>query len=98
MYPSRAHYPKEVTIRGNEWAVRFCKFVPGGHKSWIGYCDKHERTIWIVRRLGPKRTMRVFVHEVAHAFEAEYGLKIPHKLIQKLEWPVVNYLLENFVA
>lgn len=90
--PTQKQYPREIMIRGSVWTIKFVRNL-GPHLC--GECDLAEREIRIAQKLKPMLRLETFVHEVLHAFEEEYGLKIPHKMIYKLEKPLCNLLIEN---
>lgn len=54
----------------------------------LGYCTADKRLIYIKKDLSEKESMTIFLHELLHALEFEYGLKIPHKLIYSLQDPL----------
>jgi hypothetical protein len=90
-FPKVTHYPKELNVKGETYAVVFRRKL-----DCLGKCDPEKRTIYIKTGLGPKETFRTFVHEVLHALEFEYELKIKHSLVYELEAAITDTLLLNF--
>lgn len=67
-----------------------------------GYCidakPPHEpgaRTIMILNSLSKKEKLETFCHELLHAIEFEFKIKIPHQLIYKLQMPLAQLFLQN---
>ncbi len=62
----------------------------------MGLCDPEKRVIYI--RLGQphSETFNTFIHEVLHAFEAEYDVDVPHETVYTLERALSDFLLTNF--
>ncbi len=90
--PNQRDYPREIMIRGSIWKIKFVRRL--GPK-FCGECDLAEKEILIAQKLKPAIRMETFIHEVLHAFEEEYKLRLPHKLIYALEKPLCNLLIEN---
>lgn len=53
------------------------------------------RTILIHKEISPAEQYEIFCHEVLHALEFEYKIKLPHKLIYELQGPLAFLLLNN---
>jgi hypothetical protein len=72
----------------------------------FGYClgedsDIGCRTIQLKKGMSAAKTAKTFIHEVFHAIDFEWGIKIPHKLIDALEVPLYHLFTKNpsaFVA
>lgn len=66
-----------------------------------GECTSSEsgvasRTILILKDMTPEEQFDAFAHELLHAIEFEYKLKIPHKLIYSVQAPLAFILRQNF--
>lgn len=95
-YPRRSQYPKELIIGRRTWAVVFCDAVPDGDPSWHGYCWEYEDTIYLVKGYSPRNTFETFIHEIMHALEYTWNIKIPHELIYILQRPIARFVRDNF--
>ena len=88
-------YPRELQVGESIYSIRFVRRIPDEPKDTVGLCDDGDKMIWI--RLGqtPRERWKTLTHEIAHALEAEYQIKIPHKLIYRLEEPIARLLEDN---
>ncbi len=85
--------PRLVTIGENVWTIQFVKSLDGNKDT--GECDSHENVIRVRLGLTPEERLKTIIHEIFHAWEYEYGLSIPHKLIYALEEPITDFIAEN---
>jgi hypothetical protein len=60
-----------------------------------GLCDPNTRTIYLLIGMSETETIKTLIHEVTHALEAEWGEKIPHRLVYVLEEAVYKLLKLN---
>jgi hypothetical protein len=60
-----------------------------------GTCDPNRREIKIYRKQTPRMLLRTFWHEVKHAFEFEWRIKLDHQVIYDLEKPMADLFLKN---
>lgn len=51
----------------------------------LGECSQEPREIRIRSDLSPRLTLITFIHEVLHAMQFEYGIKIPHASVNQLD-------------
>ncbi len=91
--PKIRQYPKSVIIKDEEYKIRFVRKL--GPKTF-GECDPETREIRIRFGQGREETLKTMIHELFHAIEFEYDLKIKHRLIHNLEEPLFLFLLSNF--
>lgn len=63
----------------------------------LGLCDASTQTVYIKEGQSEFERLRIWIHEVGHAFEAEYGVEIPHGLLEKLDRIIARFLLDNFL-
>lgn len=87
--------PKELLIGEEIYKVVFVKAFKGD-KLQIGQYDP-DGFIRIKTGLSKYERLETLVHEIMHALEAEYGVPMPHKLIKKLEGPVTEFIMNNFM-
>jgi hypothetical protein len=90
--PSVKDYPMEIHVGDETYVIRFVSRMP---KNEVGLCDDGAHVILIKRGMSKAQTFRTVVHEVLHAIEFEYQLKVPHKLVYQLEKAIVDVLLMN---
>lgn len=91
--PAMRVYQKDLLINDEWWEIQFKKKMP---KGVVGLCHSDTRVIEI--KLGQTRTetLSTMVHEVLHAMEAEYDIKVPHKAIYGFERAITKFLMDNF--
>ena len=81
--PKKRAYPREMVINGEPWELRFKRVVEkttsGKPLDTAGLCDPSERVITIQSGLSIEETFDIWVHELLHAFEDEYGIKLSSK-------------------
>jgi hypothetical protein len=66
----------------------------------LGECiNKHNpngsRMILLKSGMSKREERHIFVHELLHAIEFEYGISIPHNVIYALQEPLAEVLLMN---
>ncbi len=91
-FPRVNQYPREVSVAGETYKVRFKKYLG---KDTCGLCDASTKTISIKTGLEPKDRFATFLHELIHAIEFEHELPIKHKLVYGLEIAIVEFLVAN---
>lgn len=93
--PRIKDYPKSILVRDEEYRISFVKVIKGDPTT-LGQCCSSECKIWIKKGQGPAETLKTFVHEVLHALEFEYKIKIKHRSVYRLEVAIFELLLANF--
>lgn len=53
------------------------------------------KMIYLKKGMSRKETLEIFVHEVLHAIEFEYGITLPHKIVYALQGPLALVLTQN---
>lgn len=93
----RSDCPRHVFIKDSFYTVLFKRNLADfiGIKSVIGYCDGEKQIIFIQIGLSAEVLFATFMHEVMHSIEFEYNIKIPHKLIYKMDAPLAKFLADN---
>jgi hypothetical protein len=80
---AKRHYPKELTIKGNVWCIKWKRSLDYDPEDIpndvVGLCDIYDRTIYIKLGMSQRDTFDVFIHEILHAFEEEFGFNISGK-------------------
>lgn len=96
-----AQYPREIRIPCRDggtqvyavrWVSKKSRKLP---KDTIAHCHPGDYVIRIKRGLGRAETFKSFIHEVLHAIEFEYPIKIKHKVIYELEDAIFRLLQLN---
>lgn len=90
----RRDFPKQICINGNMWRLYFRKMIEG-KANVLGLCCPEDKVILIKVGQKPQARLQTFFHELLHAIEFEYGVKISHKLIYKLEGPLADIVAQN---
>jgi len=94
--PPLRKYPKELHVNEETYSVRFVDKIPGEKLDVHGICDSGKHEILIRKDLTKSQTFRVFIHEVLHALEFEYEIKIEHKTVHQLEKAIGDLFIANF--
>ena len=91
-------YPKSIKITSEvEYQIKFVKRIEGAEDEEVfGEINLDDKVILIKRKQAPEEMFKTFIHEVFHAFEEEYNIKMSHTAIRKLESAVFNLLFMNF--
>lgn len=84
-------YPKKLHIGGETYRIIFVK----GFKH-LGETDAEKRTIKLRAGMSPRETFLTWIHEVGHALEFEFGIKIKHSAIYAYSIAIVELLMDNF--
>ncbi len=97
MYPLTDEYPKRLEVRGKRWTVEFSdQPIIYQHVLCRGLSCPVTRVITLDLDISPRLMFRTFCHEICHALEFEYELRIPHALIYALERPIASFVYQNF--
>lgn len=84
-------YPARVKVKDAYYRIVWVRDIPGYPTGELaGCCCSATKTIWIALGQSPEERAQTVAHELAHAIDFEYGLKLPHRLIYKLEAPLVD--------
>ena len=90
-------YPKSVKVRKRRYKVKMVSGLRADNTALRGYCDPNKpHTLYLDKNLDSKLLFSTFWHEVLHAIEVEYKIKVPHKLVYALEGPIAQLLKDNF--
>lgn len=87
--------PKYFEIGRETWEIRWVnKFKD---RQQVGESDPEKRIIRIRKGMTTKETWATLIHELLHAFEAEYDIKLKHKQIYELDRAVSEFIVDNFI-
>lgn len=96
--------PRSVLIGAHRWRVavvtqEYCDEVADdcldNGESAAGLCWPARRTIYLSRELDGLELLDSFMHEVEHAFEAEYGYRVPHWIVEKQGTQWARFIVAN---
>jgi hypothetical protein len=90
--PKVRDYPVEVAVGDSVYELRFVRSIPEAQNA-VGLCDEGAQVIKIAYGQSPRERFRTFLHELLHAVDFEYKLRLPHRLIYRLEGPLADALL-----
>lgn len=95
--PSRREYPKSIRVKDTDYAIKFKRRIqaPDGDAA-VGLFDPSEHIISLKIGQTVGELYYTFIHEVVHAFEVEYDIKLAHKDVERLEKAIGDFLLVNF--
>jgi len=71
------------------------KIVIDKHAYAYGYCCTDAKIIFLELGMKPRLARKTFLHEVIHAIEEEYGIKLPHGFVDAFEAPLEAFLRLN---
>jgi hypothetical protein len=69
--------PRSFRVKGRRWTLRFVPLV-NGEPDTLGCCYRDNRIVEIKTGLNSRHRLEIWLHEIAHAIEFEYGVKMPH--------------------
>lgn len=87
-------YPKNLHIGTELYTIKLVKKFD--QPDVLGECDDTKKEIRILASLGSVEMFKTFLHELCHAVDFEYNLKLKHKQVYKLEEALLKLLVENF--
>jgi len=88
-------YPRRVKIGDSFYRIRFVKKIQGTDKKYSGMFYPHTKQICILNSLSKDETLKTYLHEISHAMECEYDIKISHKAIYQYEEAIFDYIVAN---
>lgn len=94
IFPTLNKYPKEIVIRKAIYCVLIVDTIKNNPRI-LGFCSRKHK-IWIKKQASRKKMYDTFMHELLHAFEFEYNIKIKHKAVYQLAKAFTKYLKDNF--
>ena len=94
--PKRSQYPKEALVHNECYAISFVNKMSESPTGDAGECDEINKYIRINRKLSAGETFYTFIHELLHAADQEYKIKLTHRQIYKLEQAIGDYFLTNY--
>jgi len=87
-------YPKSLKVRNKNYKLEFTKDITDAGIWTVG---ANGSKIQISEFQSEKEKFKTVIHEVLHAIEHEYKIKISHKLIHALENPLARFINDNMI-
>lgn len=85
--------PNRVWIKNDQYEIVYQKVIDNIED--IGYCDDKKKIIYIKLGLDKKTELDTFIHELLHAIQHKYKLRISHNNIDKLGTALAEIILLN---
>lgn len=94
-------YPATLRVGDRTYRIRFVKSIrrcnrPVGKGATIGLHDPARVEILIKQGLSEDDTLKTLLHELVHAIEYEYEIKISHSGVYKFEEALFDFICANF--
>lgn len=94
-------YPEKLKIGDRTYRIRFVRSIrrcnrPVGKGATVGLHDPARIEILIKAGLSHDDTLKTLLHELVHAVEYEYEIKISHRGVYKFEEAIFDFLVANF--
>ncbi len=88
--------PKRIKVRHHYYRIIFHdSLIPHGDGKARGTCDPTNRVINISKKQTRRLVISTFLHELLHAIEFEYRIKLAHQTIHELELPLAQVFIQN---
>ena len=95
--PRKSQYPAKIKVKDIEYTVVFVDQIEG--RDNLGLCYGDERKLILLKNnLDPHTRFKIFIHEVLHAIENEYGFELNHDHVYKLQDGLGDLLIQNLVG
>lgn len=94
------NYPKTLKIGDRTYRVRFVKSIRGckktGKGALVGFYDPRRLEI-LIKDVGQSKDeiLKALIHEVIHGIHNEYGIRLSHKGVYKMEEAFFDFLSAN---
>jgi hypothetical protein len=79
--------PRQIQVKDAVYTVIFVHEIKGGD---MGGCDGVNRLIFLSLDQTREEMLASFYHELLHAIEFEYRVKLGHPKIERLEWDLAR--------
>lgn len=94
------NYPTKLRIGDVYYRIRFVKSIRRckkkvGEGAIVGICDQARHEILIKQGMSKDETLKTYLHELGHAIEFEYDIKISHKAIYQYEEAIFDFICAN---
>ncbi len=92
--------PRSIRIKGNKWLIKHKWNLRNSKGEELdGECDPVNKIIFIDRACTKEEKQAAFIHEMAHAYFVEYGLRavITHDAEEMTVQMVEEMIVERFL-
>ena len=80
--PRIKNYPKSVRVKDEDYAVKMFKCKLDKEKTiTLGDCNSTDKVIRIYTKQSATMILRTLIHELTHAMDDEYQIKLTHKQV-----------------
>jgi Zn-dependent peptidase ImmA (M78 family) len=83
----------EFEIGETTYKTAWCERIEG--KDTLGYCDDEAKVIYIKDNQTLDESFNTVIHELVHAINHEYKIKLKHGQVYKLERALAELLVKN---
>jgi hypothetical protein len=94
----KRNFPKALDIGDAIYRVKFVRYQDEDvEKTGLvhGMSDPSNHTIYLTLGQSPRERFKSLVHEVLECMKEEFGLRLPHYVIEELEEPITRFLEDN---
>lgn len=92
-------YPTELKVGDRVYRIRFVSSIRGcrklGKGSTMGIHDPNRCEILLKKGMSTDDTLKTLFHELVHALQFEYKIKISHEDVYKFEEAIFDFLWAN---
>jgi hypothetical protein len=97
----RTKYPSRLRIGDRDYRLRFVKSIRRCHRqvgkgATVGLHDPNRIEILVKEGMSEDDTLKTVLHELVHAIEYEYEIKISHSGVYKFEEALFDFICANF--
>lgn len=94
------NYPSKLRIGDRTYKIRFVNRIRGcnlpvGKGATVGIFDPHRIEILIKKGMSEDDTLKTLLHELVHAIEYEYEIKISHRGVYRFEEALFDFICAN---
>jgi Zn-dependent peptidase ImmA (M78 family) len=86
-------FRNEFEIGEHTYKAAWCERIEG--KDTLGYCDDEAKVIYVKDNQNLDECFSTILHELVHAMNHEYGMKLKHTQVYKLERALADLLVKN---
>jgi len=83
----------QFKIAGLFYKIAWCKVIDEART--LGYCEDSAQIIYMKDGQEIDETFKTMIHELVHAMDHVYGMKLRHTQVRKLELALAEFLIQN---
>lgn len=99
MFMRQRDFPRELLIGDSLWRLKFVRTIPNwanDKRVLVGLACPETQTLYIKTGLTPIDRLAVFIHELTHGLEDEYGFEIDHDTLNKYDMALARAVFDNY--